>query len=64
MKLDFMRIFRKVKDIGTEYGTNFSPALKYSEVRYLVPILHSVKLTKCEICGSVKPIVPRFQKCY
>ena len=44
--------FNKVRDIGTKYVTYWYQFFTCCE--YLVPILHSVKLTKCGICGSTK----------
>ena len=37
-------------------GTNFSRAGEVLLKNCTVP--HSVKFTKCEICGSIKPFVP------
>ena len=50
IKFDFMRVFHKVGDIGTKYVTYWYQFFTCCEK--LVPILHSVKFTKCEICGS------------
>ena len=47
IKFDFVRIFYKVRDIGTKYVTYWYQFFTCCEE--LVPILHSVK---CELCGS------------
>ena len=52
MKFDFLRIFYKVWEIDTKYVTYWYQF--YTCCEWLVPILHSVKFTKCEICGSTE----------
>ena len=58
MKWDFMRIFHKLWHIGTKYATHWYQFFTYCEE--FVPILHSVKFTKCEICGSTRLQTPKF----
>ena len=52
MEFDFVRILHKVCDIGTKYMTYWYQFSTCCEE--LVPILHSVKFTKYEICGSTE----------
>ena len=51
-KFWLLHFFHKVWDIGTKYVAYVYQFFTWCEE--LLPILHSVKFTKCEICGSTK----------
>ena len=52
MKFEFVRIFHKMWDIVTKYVTYWYQIFTCCEE--LIPILQSVKFTKCEICGLTR----------
>ena len=62
MKFDFVGIFHKVWDIGTKYVAHWYhfPRHFFMCCEELVPILHSMKFAKCEICDSTR-LRPKFR---